>query len=134
MLTNPCLVRLRKRPNRRAITSTITGVEIWPSTLPPTPCGARAEFILSPTDTDERRVLSFVVLPIRVGAVLPGTPTWPDLIVDHRHLYEDALDAADDAWQAGKLDISQMESLLESLLAKQLAKIYELAGGKIGTG
>ncbi len=80
------------------------------------------------------RILSFVVLSIRVGAVLPGTPTWPDLIVDHRHLYEDALDAADDAWQAGKMDISKMESLLESLLAKQLAKIYEHAGGTIGTG
>jgi hypothetical protein len=75
-----------------------------------------------------------VVLSIRVGAVLPGTPTWPDLIVDHRHLYEDALDTADDAWQAGKVDVSKMEGLLESLLAQQLAKIDELAGGKIGTG
>jgi Fic family protein len=78
------------------------------------------------------RILSFVVLSVRVGAVLPGTPTLPELIVDHRHLYEDALDGADDAWQAGKVDVSKMESLLESLLAKQLAKIYELAGGKIG--
>jgi hypothetical protein len=78
------------------------------------------------------RILSFV-LSIRVGAGLPDTPTWPDLIVYHRHLYEDAFNTADDAWQAGKVD-GQMESLLESLFAKQLATIYELAGGMIGTG
>ena len=77
------------------------------------------------------RILSFVVLSIRVGAVLPGTPTFPELIVDHRHVYEDALDAADDAWKIGNIDVSKMESLLQSLLAKQLAKVYELAGGKI---
>ena len=77
------------------------------------------------------RILSFVVLSTRVGAVLPGTPTFPELIVDHRHLYENALDAADDAWKVGRIDVSKMESLLQSLLAKQLAKVYELAGGKI---
>jgi Fic family protein len=77
------------------------------------------------------RILSFVVLSTRVGAVLPGTPTFPELIVDHRHLYDDALDAADDAWKVGTIHASKMESLLQSLLAKQLAKVYELAGGKI---
>lgn len=77
------------------------------------------------------RVLSFVVLSTKLGTVLPGTPTLPDLIVDHRHLYEDALDAADDAWKAGTLDVSAMENLLEGLLAKQLARVYELAGGRL---
>jgi Fic family protein len=77
------------------------------------------------------RMLSFVVLSVRLGAVLPGTPTLPDLIVDHRPLYEDALDAADDAWKKGHVDVSKMETLLERLLARQLARVYELAGGKI---
>jgi len=78
------------------------------------------------------RVLSFVVMSIRIGAVLPGTPTLPELIVDHRGDYEDALDAADDAWSEGRVDVSKMEALLDGLLAKQLTNVYSLAGGRIG--
>ena len=29
------------------------------------------------------------------------------------------------------VDVSAMENLLESLLAKQLARVYELAGGRL---
>ena len=76
------------------------------------------------------RILSFVVLFTRLGALLPGTPTLPDLIIDHRPLYEAALDDADDNCKAGRIDVSKMESLIESLLAKQLARVYELAAGK----
>lgn len=75
------------------------------------------------------RILSFVVLSVKIGAVLPGTPTLPDLIVDHRSEYEDALDAADDAEKAGKIDVSKMEELISSLLAQQLTNVYQLAGG-----
>ncbi|HEU4518615.1 MAG TPA: Fic family protein, partial [Microvirga sp.] len=77
------------------------------------------------------RVLSFVVLSVRLGAVLPGTPTLPELIVDHRASYEDALDQADAAWKEGAVDVTAMERLLESLLRRQLARVYELAGGKL---
>lgn len=76
------------------------------------------------------RILSYVVLSIRAGAVLPGTPTIPDQIVDNRNPYFDALDSADVAWQAGRVDVSQMEGLLATLLAKQLASFYESVGGK----
>jgi Fic family protein len=76
------------------------------------------------------RILSFFVLFTRLGVLLVGTPTLPDLIIDHRHLYEAALDDADEAWKNGKLDVSKMEKLIEAMLAKQLAKVYELAGGK----
>lgn len=77
------------------------------------------------------RVLSFVVLSVKIGAVLPGTPTLPELIVDHRRDYEEALDAADDAWKGGRVDVSKMESLVDSLLAKQLTSVYERAGGRV---
>jgi len=77
------------------------------------------------------RILSFVVLSVKIGTVLPGTPTLPELFVDHRHYYEDALDAADDAWKDRRVDVSKMEALIDSLLAKQLARVYEIAGGKI---
>ncbi|WP_375459348.1 Fic family protein [uncultured Enterovirga sp.] len=76
------------------------------------------------------RATSFVVLSAKLGGVLPGTPTFPELIVSHRISYEDALDAADDAWKRQVLDLSKMEALLESLLAQQLARVFETAGGR----
>jgi Fic family protein len=77
------------------------------------------------------RMISYVVLSIRAGAILPGTPTIPDQIVDNRTPYFDALDAADEAWRQGRLDVSRMEALLGSLLAAQLAGFYRAAGGKM---
>jgi Fic family protein len=76
------------------------------------------------------RILAFFILFARLGALLPGTPTLPELIISHRDLYEAALDDADDACKAGRLDVSKMEALVEALLAKQLARVYELAAGK----
>lgn len=76
------------------------------------------------------RATSFVVLSARLGVVLPGTPTYPELIIHHRSAYEDALDAADSAWKEQRVDVSKMEALLESLLAEQLARVFELAGGR----
>jgi Fic family protein len=77
------------------------------------------------------RILSYVVLSIRAGAVLPGTPTIPDQIVDNRTPYFDALDAADNHFKEGRIDLSRMEELLASLLARQLAGFYQSAGGKL---
>jgi Fic family protein len=77
------------------------------------------------------RILSYVVLSIRAGAVPPGTPTIPDQIVENRAPYFDALDAADAAWRNGSIDVSKMEELLGALLAKQLTGFYQTAGGKM---
>jgi len=77
------------------------------------------------------RIISYVVLSIRAGAVLPGTPTIPDQIVDNRNPYFEALDAADSAYREGRIDVSKMETLLAALLAKQLAGFYQAAGGKL---
>lgn len=77
------------------------------------------------------RIISYVVLSIRAGAVLPGTPTIPDQIVDNRIPYFEALDAADAAYRDGKIDVSKMEALLGSLLAKQLTGFYQAVGGKL---
>jgi len=77
------------------------------------------------------RMVSYVALSIRAGAILPGTPTIPDQIVDNRNPYFEALDAADAAYRDGKIDVSKMETLLAALLAKQLAGFYQAAGGKL---
>jgi Fic family protein len=75
------------------------------------------------------RILSFYVLSTKLGSVLPGMPTLPELVIQHRVDYEAALDDADEAFRQNKIDVTPMERLIESLLAKQLAKVYELAGG-----
>jgi len=62
---------------------------------------------------------------------LPGTPTIPDQIADNRTPYFEALDAADAAYRDGRIDVSKMEALLATLLAKQLANFYQAAGGKL---
>jgi Fic family protein len=77
------------------------------------------------------RIVSYVVLSIRAGAILPGTPTIPDQIVDNRNPYFDALDAADTAWREGRVDVSKMEELLGALLARQLTSFYQAVGGKM---
>lgn len=67
----------------------------------------------------------------QIGFVLPGSPTLPELVIAHRDAYEDALDEADAAYKEGKaINVSKMEQLIESLLAKQLHRVYEMASGK----
>jgi Fic family protein len=77
------------------------------------------------------RILSYVVLSIRAHSVFPGTPTIPEQIVDNRNPYFDALDAADEAWTDGRIDLSKMEELLSGMLARQLTNAYESAGGTV---
>ncbi|MGQ0687004.1 Fic family protein [Bradyrhizobium sp.] len=77
------------------------------------------------------RITSYVVLSIRAGAILPGTPTIPDQIVDNRIPYFEALDAADAAFRSGRIDVSKMEVFVAALLAKQLTGFYESMGGKL---
>lgn len=75
------------------------------------------------------RITSYVVLCIRLGADLPGLPTIPDQIVENRHPYFNALDAADAAWLEERIDVSKMEELLSGMLARQLHCAYKQAGG-----
>jgi Fic family protein len=77
------------------------------------------------------RIVSYVVLTIRCGFLLPGSPTIPDQIVSDRRGYFGALDDADTACKEGRLDVSTMESLLSGMLARQLTSFYENVGGKL---
>jgi Fic family protein len=80
------------------------------------------------------RIVSYVVLMIRSGFILPGTPAIPDQIVLDRSGYFRALDEADAACREGLIDVSTMEGLLGNMLAKQLAGFYTSAGGKLPPG
>ncbi len=76
------------------------------------------------------RIISYVVLCIKLGFVLPGLRTIPEQIETDRNAYFEALDAADTAIADGNLDLAEMESLMESLLATQLTSLFEKASGK----
>lgn len=76
------------------------------------------------------RVASYLVLCVKTGFVLPGTTTIPEMIAGNKQPYYAALDAADAAWQALRVDVSEMESLLGDLLAEQLVDVYKAAGGQ----
>lgn len=76
------------------------------------------------------RVLSYVVLCIRLGFRLPGVMTIPEQIERDRNPYFRALDEADEACKQGAIDVTAMEAVIESLLAKQLTNVYEMASGK----
>ena len=74
------------------------------------------------------RAVSYLVLCIRLKALLPGRVTIPEQIEQDRTPYYKALEAADQAWTRGQIDLSAMKQLLASMLAKQLHAIYEESG------
>jgi Fic family protein len=72
------------------------------------------------------RVLSYIVLSLCVGYVLPGSPTIPEQIQGDRSGYFKALEDADAAWlKNGQIDVSAMEKLLTEMLAKQLLSVID---------
>ena len=73
------------------------------------------------------RVVSYVVLCLRLGSRLPGKNTIPDQICANRKPYFDALEKADEADKAGGIGLSAMETLLEGMLANQLVSMLEEA-------
>jgi Fic family protein len=69
------------------------------------------------------RAAAYMILCIRMGYVLPGKRTIPDQIAENKTPYYKALEAADDAWQNGRIDLTAMKDLLTSMLAEQLVAI-----------
>jgi hypothetical protein len=59
--------------------------------------------------------------------VLPGTRTIPEQISQNKDPYYKALESADRANAEARLDLSEMEKLLESLLATQLLSVIDAA-------
>ena len=76
------------------------------------------------------RILSYMVLCSHLGKILPGVPTIPEQISESKKPYNDALDAADAAFERGKIDVGEMERLIEGYLANQLVMVHQQATGK----
>jgi Fic family protein len=75
------------------------------------------------------RAIAYLVLSVKVGFVLPGSNTIPDQIIGRRKAYYDALEAADEKWKRDKIDLSEVEQMLATMLAGQLLSVAELASG-----
>lgn len=75
------------------------------------------------------RAFSYLLLCLRLGYRLPGKKTIPDQIARDKNPYYKALEAADNQWEAKKLDLSTLEKLLADLLAEQLASVHDQAMG-----
>lgn len=71
------------------------------------------------------RIISFIVINLRLDGLLPGSPTVPDQIVANKEPYYDALEAADEAWLRGELDLSAMEGMLTAMLARQFTSAVQ---------
>jgi Fic family protein len=78
------------------------------------------------------RAVSYMVLCIRLKALLPGKLTIPQQIEQEKTPYYKALEAADSAWVENRIDLTAMKQLLGAMLAKQLHAVYEEsdAGGE----
>jgi Fic family protein len=74
------------------------------------------------------RMVSYVVLSIKMDSLLPGTPTIPDQIASGKERYYSALEDADRAWRLERVDLANMIQMMESMLAKQLYMATEAAG------
>lgn len=74
------------------------------------------------------RALSYVVLNVKTDSLLPGTTTIPDFISADKGPYYAALEAADVAWKdTGDVNVSEVENLMEAMLAKQLLQAADEA-------
>jgi Fic family protein len=70
------------------------------------------------------RAVSYLVLCLRLKMLPPGQMTIPQQIEQEKTPYYKALESADEAYSAGKIDLTAMKALLGAMLAKQLHAIY----------
>ncbi len=73
------------------------------------------------------RAIAYVVFSARLGYAVPGAPSIPALIARDKQPYYHALEAADSADSDGRIDVSEMEQLLEAHLATQLLNVLRSA-------
>ena len=75
------------------------------------------------------RALSYVILCLRLGYVIPGSPSIPAQIEQDKSHYIVALEKADESVKNGEVDLSEMEAMIRYMLARQLLSVIEAAGG-----
>jgi Fic family protein len=76
------------------------------------------------------RAVAYVVMSIKLDSLLPGSPTIPEQIAGDKKPYYSALEAADRALKDEKVDVSELEAMLDGMLAKQLLSAAREAAGE----
>ena len=72
------------------------------------------------------RAFCYACVSLKLGFVLPGSPTLIDLIMQNRNEYQDALKAADISYEStGEPDLTLMGALVERLLVEQLSTVTD---------
>lgn len=71
------------------------------------------------------RALAYFVLCAKIGYRLPGQETLPEQIARDKGPYYHALEQADQHWLGERIDLSDLEQLLDKCLAAQLLSAYE---------
>lgn len=66
------------------------------------------------------RAASYFVLCVKLGGWLPGKTILPELIRRERVIYVQALQAADQSYANGNLDLKELHALLSKLLQEQI--------------
>jgi Fic family protein len=74
------------------------------------------------------RALSYALLNIKLGYILPGAPTILQQIEGDNSHYIKALEFADKAAREGEENVGEMERMIRSMLAKQLLSVIDAAG------
>lgn len=80
------------------------------------------------------RAVAYVVLSIKLDSLLPGAPTIPEQIAGDKTPYYTALESADSGLKSGRIDVSNLENMLEGMLAKQLLSAAKEASGGASRG
>ncbi len=80
------------------------------------------------------RAVAYVVLSIKLDSLLPGAPTIPEQIAGDKTPYYNALESADLGLKSGRVDVSDLENMLEGMLAKQLLNAAKEASGGVSAG
>lgn len=74
------------------------------------------------------RALSYALLSIKLGYLLPGAPTILQQIEEDNSHYIMALELADKAAREGKEDVDEMKKMICAMLARQLLSVIDAAG------
>jgi Fic family protein len=78
------------------------------------------------------RATSYLALCVKLRYPIYAPNSVPEQIAQDKKPYYAALEAADVAWSEGRLDVSAIEELLDTLLARQLYGVLEVARGHPG--
>jgi Fic family protein len=74
------------------------------------------------------RALSYALLSIKLGYLLPGAPTILQQIEEDNSHYIKALELADKAALEEKEDVDEMKKMIRAMLARQLLSVIDAAG------